>query len=426
MRKTGFFSVNLVAAVLLTALPVLAQTDGECGTGFCGTPKNNGGGGGGGGGGAILVNNTDIGLTYSTSDDFDGDGIEDDLDNCPFRPNRDQADSDADGVGDVCDNCPHAANVDQADNDGDGKGDVCDDDMDDDGVPNGVDNCPMIPNMSQKDTDGDGKGDVCDDDIDGDGILNKDDPCPFDANVTTCSGGDTDGDGIPDAVDNCLLASNKDQKDTNGNGLGDRCDPDADGDGIANGNDNCPLVANLDQIDSDNDGMGDACDTDGFCLVVPKNPDRNNCLDPNSPFQIVGAPRVTAQAGETINLSLWANRKGVKVDYTWVVDAQPEGSKDTVRNPAGGATCGDAYECPPDGDNPMLIPHSPGVYTLSLAADLAQPDALEPSVKHAQTTLTVTVTPGSGGSGCAIAGQRPVSLFVILGLALVTLWRRRR
>ena len=81
MRKAGFFSVNLVATVLLTALPVLAQTDGECGTGFCGTPKNNGGGGGGGGGGAILVNNTDIGLTYSTSDDFDGDGIVDDFDN---------------------------------------------------------------------------------------------------------------------------------------------------------------------------------------------------------------------------------------------------------------------------------------------------------------------------------------------------------
>jgi len=75
---------------------------------------------GGGGGGAILVNNTDIGVTYSTSDDYDGDGIEDDFDNCPFRPNADQADSDGDGVGDVCDNCKYAANKDQMDTDADG------------------------------------------------------------------------------------------------------------------------------------------------------------------------------------------------------------------------------------------------------------------------------------------------------------------
>jgi hypothetical protein len=427
MRNSGFFSVNLVAAVLLTALPVLAQTDGECGTGFCGTPKNNGGGGGGGGGGAILVNNTDIGLTYSTSDDFDGDGMEDDFDNCPFRPNRDQADSDGDGVGDVCDNCPHAANADQLDTDGDGIGDVCDPDKDNDGVLNEVDNCPLVPNKSQNDTDGDGIGDACDLDIDGDGIPNKDDPCPFLANVTSGCDSDTDGDGILDAVDNCPLAANPLQKDTDGDGIGDNCDSDADGDSIANGNDNCPLVANPDQKDSDNDGMGDVCDTDGFCLVVPTNPDRSKCLDPTSVFQIVATPRVTAQAGDTIKLSLYANRKGVNVDYSWFVTAQPDGSKDTVRNPAGTATCGDTYECPADTDKrPMLVPRTPGEYTLTLTADLAQPDTIEPSVMHAETTLTLTVTPGSGGSGCAIAGQRPASLFVILGLALLTLWRRRR
>ena len=431
MRKAGFFSVNLVATVLLTALPVLAQTDGECGTGFCGTPKNNGGGGGGGGGGAILVNNTDIGLTYSTSDDFDGDGAEDDFDNCPFRPNRDQADSDGDGVGDVCDNCPHAANADQLDTDGDGIGDVCDPDIDNDGVLNEVDNCPLVPNKSQKDTDGDGIGDACDLDIDGDGIANKDDPCPFLDNVTSGCDSDTDGDGILDAVDNCPLAANPLQIDTDGDGIGDNCDSDADGDNIANGNDNCPLVANPDQKDSDNDGMGDACDTDGFCLVVPKNPDRNNCLDPNSVFSIVGAPRVTAHAGETINLSLWSNRKGtltqgININYSWFVTAQPEGSKDTVRNPAGTASCSDSYECAPIGTAPALVPSTPGEYTLTLTADLAQPDTIEPSVTHAETTLTLTVTPGSGGSGCAMAGQRPASLFVVLGLALVMLWRRRR
>ncbi len=35
-------------------------------------------------------------------DDWDGDSVADEADNCPFAPNPDQADSDGDGVGDVC------------------------------------------------------------------------------------------------------------------------------------------------------------------------------------------------------------------------------------------------------------------------------------------------------------------------------------
>ncbi|HVR72794.1 MAG TPA: thrombospondin type 3 repeat-containing protein, partial [Planctomycetota bacterium] len=42
--------------------------------------------------------------------DLDGDGIEDDVDNCPELANFDQADNDGDGVGTVCDNCPTVAN----------------------------------------------------------------------------------------------------------------------------------------------------------------------------------------------------------------------------------------------------------------------------------------------------------------------------
>src|SRR5581483_5894066 len=37
-----------------------------------------------------------------TTDDHDGDGVPDGLDNCPAVPNPDQADSDGDGVGDAC------------------------------------------------------------------------------------------------------------------------------------------------------------------------------------------------------------------------------------------------------------------------------------------------------------------------------------
>ena len=58
--------------------------------------------------------------------DQDGDGVADNLDNCPTTANADQADGDGDGLGDVCDACPNDAG-----NDADGDG-VCGD----------VDDCP--------------------------------------------------------------------------------------------------------------------------------------------------------------------------------------------------------------------------------------------------------------------------------------------
>ena len=70
---------------------------------------------------------------------------------------------------------------------------------------------------------------------------------------------DTDADGVPDSVDNCIDVPNPDQSDSDGDGLGDRCDGDLDGDGVAELEDNCPTVFNPDQLDSNLDGRGDAC-----------------------------------------------------------------------------------------------------------------------------------------------------------------------
>ena len=84
---------------------------------------------------------------------------------------------------------------------------------------------------------GDGSGDLCDHD-------------------------DVDQDGIVDIADNCPDSTpNTDQKDTDGDGLRDACDPnqlDYDKDGVVDSEDTCTSVANSDQKDTDNDGLGDA------------------------------------------------------------------------------------------------------------------------------------------------------------------------
>ncbi|KQZ67081.1 thrombospondin type 3 repeat-containing protein [Nocardioides sp. Root151] len=89
-------------------------------------------------------------------------------------------------------------------------------DFDDDTRANEDDNCPEVDNYDQRNTDGDKLGDVCDPDMDGDGVANGDDNCPSNANAT--------------------------QRDMNHNGMGDPCDPDADSDGYEKG-DACPLAA---------------------------------------------------------------------------------------------------------------------------------------------------------------------------------------
>jgi CSLREA domain-containing protein len=88
-------------------------------------------------------------MQQSAATDTDGDGVGDDVDNCPAVSNPGQEDADGDGDGDACDNCPSLANPDQADADSDGDGNACD-------------NCPNLANSDQADLDADGVGDACD------------------------------------------------------------------------------------------------------------------------------------------------------------------------------------------------------------------------------------------------------------------------
>jgi len=68
---------------------------------------------------------------------------------------------------------------------------------------------------------------------------------------------DADGDGVPDDIDNCLGVFNPDQRDTNGNGFGNRCDADFNGDGVVNFADLAILRGRFTTSDPDADLNGD-------------------------------------------------------------------------------------------------------------------------------------------------------------------------
>ena len=87
--------------------------------------------------------------------------------------------------------------------------------------------------------------------------------------------GDQDLDGIMDDVDNCPDTFNPTQTDTDGDGIGDTCDPDIDGDGDLNAADNCPYNVNANQSDIDADGIGDTCDPDADGDGIPNEEDPN-------------------------------------------------------------------------------------------------------------------------------------------------------
>lgn len=96
--------------------------------------------------------------------------------------------------------------------------------------------------------------------------------CPFDAACGTVY--------IYDVLSDC-----------DANNVPDEFDPNPDGDCVKGGCDNCPLAPNSDQLDSDGDGVGDVCDPcpmdnpddpdgDGVCSAEEGCPNDPNKLDP--------------------------------------------------------------------------------------------------------------------------------------------------
>lgn len=151
--------------------------------------------------GLIDAGTTDPELAYITDYDYTGTTarvIGASVDIGPYEYDGEAPpDSDGDGLNDNIDNCPEVANEDQADFDSDGEGDVCDSDDDNDGTNDEDDAFPFDASESL-DTDGDGIGNNEDYDDDADGILDSFDNAPLVVNTIVV---DSDNDGVIDSVD---------------------------------------------------------------------------------------------------------------------------------------------------------------------------------------------------------------------------------
>ena len=131
-------------------------------------------------------------------------------------------------------------------------------DRDHDGILDEADLCPDRP----EDVDGYKDTDGCPDpDNDNDGIADKKDKCPNKAedldafeDSDGCPDADNDKDGVPDARDRCPM----EPEDKDGFEDADGCvDPDNDSDGILDGADKCPDEAETKNLYQDEDGCPD-------------------------------------------------------------------------------------------------------------------------------------------------------------------------
>ncbi|MDB2707125.1 hypothetical protein N9Z30_05485 [Pseudomonadales bacterium] len=127
----------------------------------------------------LVPNLTDGYLNDNQSIDSDADGVADEVDNCPSVANADQLNTDGDAFGNVCDSDDDGDGVSDVDEAANGTDPLLVD-TDGDGANDNADNCALVANADQENTDDDGEGNACDADDDNDGYPDANDAYPLD------------------------------------------------------------------------------------------------------------------------------------------------------------------------------------------------------------------------------------------------------
>ena len=252
--------------------------------------------------------------------DYDNDWIEDELDNCKYRYNPNQADKNWDGKWDICsdddndwkiwyyDNCIYVYNPKQEDINVNWVWDRCEFDKDKDWIYDSIDNCRNIYNPDQKDDDKDNIWNLCDNSIYyNPSQLDKNNNWIWDISEekeTRIKENDIDLDKIIDSKDNCKEIANFDQVDTDKDWVWNVCDnseyynpdqldennnwiwdisEDSDNDWIIWINDNCINISNKNQEDRDNDWVWNLCEDKDNDKILEWN---DNCPYEYNPDQM--------------------------------------------------------------------------------------------------------------------------------------------
>ena len=254
-------------------------------------------------------------------------------------------DEDGDGVGDEVDNCPFIANPLQANFDNDSLGDVCDSDDDNDLIPDNQDQCMKgqldWSSTMLNDHDGDGCLDSSEDmDDDNDAVVDASDLCSTgDLDWTSTAMTDYDSDGCQDSMEDvdddndricdanelsnswaCSPSSastdlcpqstlgffSNNQNDVDADGCEDATeDSDDDNDGFTDDVDNCPLNAGTSSLgsvlgcsDFDADGYADSIDVFPTEATQWLDIDGDGYGDNSEGFQGDGCIEVTGESTE--------------------------------------------------------------------------------------------------------------------------------